>query len=72
MLWWGKDSLPIHALVDSAANGNFIDQNVVSQLGIPVLPLEEPRDVLAIDGKFLVKVSHMTIHAHTDSFWQPS
>lgn len=30
-------------------------------MNIPTLPLKEPREVLAIDGKFLVKVSHMLI-----------
>lgn len=39
-------------------DGNCIDQNFVSQLNIPILPLEEPQEVLTINGKFLVKVTH--------------
>lgn len=33
----------------------------VKQLNIPTLPIDKPKEVLAIDGKFLVKVSLMTV-----------
>lgn len=29
-LLWAKDSILINALVDSGADGNFVDQNLVS------------------------------------------
>lgn len=44
------DSFPIHAFVDSGADGNFIYENFVKQHSIPRVPLDVLREVLAIDG----------------------
>lgn len=38
-----------------------VDQNMVIQANIPCLPLPEPKEVLAIDGKFLVNVTHQNV-----------
>lgn len=47
--------------MDLGADGNFIDESFVGQHKIPTVSLNDPREVLAIDGKFLVKVLHISI-----------
>lgn len=59
-LHWLRDSLPVHALVDSGADGDFIDKYFVSQANIPTVLLTEPREVAAIDGNVLVKITHVS------------
>ena len=51
-------SLPLLALVDSGAEGNFLDQQVAVQMGISLLPLEQPQTALAVDGRLLARVTH--------------
>lgn len=60
LLHWSQDSLPVHAFVDSGADGDFIDKDFVSQANISTFPLDERMEVSAIDGNLLVKVTHMT------------
>lgn len=38
------------AIIDSGAAENFIDQETVTQLNIPMEPLPKPRKIQAIDG----------------------
>lgn len=52
--------LPIPVLVDSGADNNFIEQILVTQSNIPTQELAEPKEVLAIDGKLLIWVTHRT------------
>lgn len=60
MLHWARETLSVHNLVDSGADGNFIDVNLATQANIPIILLNEPRGVTAIDRNFLVKVIHKT------------
>jgi hypothetical protein len=39
------------ALVDSGAAGNFLDQSVALSLRIPLVPLQPPIPVLALDNR---------------------
>lgn len=54
MLWWGRNSLPVHAFVDSGADRNFIRPGT----GYADVHPHHARDVLAINSKYLVKVNH--------------
>lgn len=67
LLCWAKDSLPIHALVDSGADVNFLDQNFVMQFSIPTIPLAEL--LIAI---FFVQGTHMAVPFDSNSLWEPS
>ena len=60
ILHWSHDTLPIQVLIDSGADGNFIDYELVSQANIPTIALSKPKEVLAIDGKLLYRVTHHT------------
>lgn len=60
-LYWSRESLPLVALVDSGADDNFIDANIVSQANIPLEPLNSPRDVNALNGERLACITHVTI-----------
>ena len=57
---WSQVSLPLQVLVDSGADDNFIDSDFVLQSDLPTEPLPEPKDVFALDGKLLVRVTHRT------------
>lgn len=37
-------------LIDSGAAGNFIDQDTVNQLNVPIQTLQQPCKIQAIDG----------------------
>lgn len=69
LLRWARDLLPYHALMDSMADDKFSDQNFVVLTNILTLPLTEPEEVLAIDGKFFVQVTHMTVLLTLTSLW---
>ena len=60
MLRWSHDTLPIQVLIDPGADDSFIDYELVSQAYIPTIALSEPQEVLALDGKQLVRVTHQT------------
>lgn len=51
VLRWAQDSIP----------SIFVNQNFLTQTDIPTEPLAEPKEVLAIDSNFLVKVTHVTM-----------
>ncbi|XP_037626231.1 uncharacterized protein LOC119488550 [Sebastes umbrosus] len=55
------DSIPLLALVDSGADDNFIDSTLVTQAGIPVEALPAPKDVNALDGRLLARITHHTV-----------
>lgn len=50
------------ALIDSDTAGNFIDQDTVTQLNIPVQPLQQPCKIQDIDGAPIGRgtISHCT------------
>ena len=49
---WGSDKEErLQAFVDSGAAGNFIDAGLAKALGLPLVPLDKPRPVSAIDGR---------------------
>lgn len=54
-------SLPLHALVESGSDDNFIDSNLVSQAGIPTEILSSPTDALSLDSNLLTHITHRTI-----------
>ena len=58
---WAHVSFPLEVLVDSGADDNFIDSCLVSQLSLPSEPLPTAKDVVALDGKLLGRVTHHTV-----------
>lgn len=54
-------SLPISALVDSGAEGNFLDHELAAQAGFLSEPLPEPITARALDGRILAHVTHTTV-----------
>jgi len=46
-----NESISLLALLDSGADDNFSDSNLVSQTGIPLEPLNAPEDVNTLNGK---------------------
>lgn len=59
MLRWAHDTLPIQVLIDSGADDNFIDNELVSQANIPTIALSKPKEVLALDG---ARTTHVLTH----------
>ena len=57
---WSQVSCPPEVLVDSGADDNFIDSNLASQFHLPSEPLPAPKDVFALDGKLLARITHHT------------
>lgn len=51
----------LQALVDSGAEGNFLDQQVAELAGIPTEPLDTPRDALTVDDRVLAHVTQRTV-----------
>lgn len=60
VIHWSQQALPVQVLIDSGADDNFIDIDLVRSNHLPVFELHEPRKVLAIDGKLNETVSHKT------------
>ena len=52
---WGKYQHTCQALVDSGAAGNFIDGTLARKLNIPLVTLERPLTITALDGRALGK-----------------
>ncbi len=48
------------ALVDSGAEGNFLDISVAAQWGIPAIPLPSPISVRSLNGLLLSSITHST------------
>lgn len=53
-------TLLFQALVDSGADDNFIDTELVNQLQIPLKPLVKPKNANALDGRLIATVSLRT------------
>lgn len=47
-------------LVDSGADDSFIDESLAKHAGLPLVSLAEPREVLALDGRPLARITHRT------------
>lgn len=57
---WARESLALSLLVDSGADGSFIDKNLARQAGLPLVEFSEPKAVLDLDGRTLAKLMHRT------------
>ncbi len=77
VLRWAGFSVSCSALIDSGAEGNFIDERWAREHDIPLVDLEELL-VFALDGRVLSTVHHVTIpvsltvsgnHQETISFY---
>lgn len=54
-------TLPFQALVDSGADDNFIDVDLVNQLQIPLQPPAEPQNTNALDGRLIATATQCTV-----------
>ncbi|KAL4007327.1 hypothetical protein ACER0C_001179 [Sarotherodon galilaeus] len=48
------------ALLDSGAEQSFLDESLARKLGFPAVPLQEPLQVLALNGSPLAEITHRT------------
>lgn len=60
MVCWAQETFPVQVLVDSGADDNFIDIDFVKTNNSPMCRLSSPKEVVAIDGRLLVMVTHKT------------
>ena len=58
---WSQVSLPLSVLVNSGADDNFIDSDFITQSNLPSEPLPRPKNVFALDGRLLARVTHRTV-----------
>ena len=56
----GKTVLPLQALIDSGAEDNLIDLEVVTLLGCQLEELDRPIPALALDGNMFTQITHPT------------
>lgn len=54
-------TLPLTALIDSGAEGNFLDRDFAHEAGLEVESLTTPLVATTLDGKLLSKVTHRTV-----------
>ncbi len=59
-LQWATSHHNCFALLDSGAEGNFLDITLAHQLMVPVIPLIQPISVNALGGQALPSVTHST------------
>lgn len=59
-LQWAASHHNCHVLLDSGAEGNFLDIILAHQLKVPVIPLIHPISVNALSGQVLPFVTHST------------
>ncbi|KAL7378084.1 hypothetical protein ABVT39_008267 [Epinephelus coioides] len=59
-LLWGRESLPLKVLIDSGADESFIQDELATQLNLPLEPLTTPRNVTALDGRLIAQVKLRT------------
>ncbi len=78
VLRWAGFSVSCSALIDSGAEGNFIDERWARDHDIPLVDLEDTTTVFALDGRVLSTVHRVTIpvsltvsgnHQETISFY---
>ncbi len=60
LLRWGGSTFSCAALVDSGAEGNFMDERWALDHGIPVLELNDPITIYALDGRILSRILRAT------------
>lgn len=60
-LCWKDSSVPVAAFLNSGAENNFVDSELVRQLGILTKPFEMPLEVRALNGLKLTRVLHRTV-----------
>ena len=48
---WGHQKHTLQAFIDSGAAGNFMDLSLAQRLNIPILSLDPPLSVTALDGR---------------------
>ncbi|KAI2664272.1 Transposon Tf2-9 polyprotein [Labeo rohita] len=61
-----RSSRSCSALIDSGAEGNFIDEDWALQHGVPLQELVDPLPVYALDGSVLSKILRVTIPEELD------
>ncbi|KAL0191918.1 hypothetical protein M9458_010214, partial [Cirrhinus mrigala] len=57
---WDSDTYSCEALIDSGAEGNFLDFNLARKLKVPVFVLKDSISVIALSGQSLSPVTHTT------------
>ncbi len=60
LLRWGGSTFSCAALVDSGAEGNFMDERWALDHGIPVQELNDPITIYALDGRILSRILRAT------------
>ncbi len=60
MLRFPQNSLLLEVLVDCGADDSFIDSEPCSKANVPTETLPQPKDVLALNGQLLARVTHRT------------
>ncbi|MGL5564969.1 MAG: retropepsin-like aspartic protease, partial [Plesiomonas sp.] len=77
-LQWATGEFTCQALVDSGAEGNFVDRRRATELGIPITALNHSITVQALSGQTLPTITHVTDfitltisgnHTETTSFY---
>ncbi|MGL5566260.1 MAG: retropepsin-like aspartic protease, partial [Plesiomonas sp.] len=77
-LQWATGEFTCQALVDSGAEGNFVDRRRAAEMGIPITALNHPITVQALSGQTLPTITHITDpitliisgnHTETTSFY---
>lgn len=56
-LLWSQQTFPLPTLVDSGADDNFIDSDLVLQADIPAEEINPPKDIKALGGKLLTCIT---------------
>lgn len=58
---WGNSYHPCAVLVDSGAEGNFMDSALAAKWGLPTTPLQTPLTARALNGAHLALISLTTV-----------
>ncbi len=59
-LQWSSATYDCQALIDSGAEGNFVDTDLAYRLKLPVVALSQPIAVHALNGLSLPSITHTT------------
>ncbi len=59
-LQWSSVTYDCQALIDSGAEGNFLDSDLADRLRLPVIALSQPIAVHALNGLSLPSITHST------------
>ena len=63
-LFGSQSPIPLSVFIDSGADENLIDSVFCAKAQLPLEPLPAPREVLALDGRLLARVTHRTLPVH--------